>query len=70
MSVEELTRKIKFAGSAAMVAVGIVFYWGYALSYGEWDPFSSGNEGVYSIMVFFIGLGIAGMLLFRRKGPA
>lgn len=70
MSVDELARRLKLAGSAAMLAVGVIVYWGYAIAYGEWDPFSSGNEGVYSLMVFFIGLGIAGILLFRKKVTA
>ncbi|MEM3852298.1 MAG: hypothetical protein QXP70_04790 [Methanomassiliicoccales archaeon] len=67
---QELGRRLKFGGSIAMIVAGLAVYWGYGIAYGEWNPLSSGNEGVYSLMVFFIGLGAAGAVLFRRKSAA
>ncbi len=67
MAQEGLGRKFKFAGSLAMLAVGLAFYWGYGFAYGEWNLFSPGNDGVYSVVVFFVGIGIVGSLLFRKK---
>ena len=63
----ELGRKLKLAGSVVMMIVGISFYYGYAVTYGEWNILQKGNEGVYSVFLFFFGLGFLGFLLFRKK---
>lgn len=67
MAEGELSRRLKMIGSALMLVIGISFYWGYGLAYGEWNIFSPGNDGVYSIVVFFVGIGAIGMLLFRKR---
>ncbi len=60
-------RKAKFAGSVLMLVTGLSFYWGYAYAYGDWNLFASGNDGVYSVVVFFVGIGLLGSILFRKK---
>ncbi len=60
-------RKFKFAASVGMLIIGVLFYWLYGLSYGEWNLFLPGNDGVYSVVVFFVGIGIAGSVLFRKR---
>lgn len=65
----EIYRRIKMAASALMLIIGISFYWGYGYAYGEWNLFAPGNDGVYSVVMFFVGIGVIGMLLFR-KHPA
>ncbi|MBX8631773.1 MAG: hypothetical protein KIY12_07020 [Thermoplasmata archaeon] len=63
----ELARRLKVAGSVVMMIIGISFYYAYAVAYGEWDILKRGNEGVYSIFLFFFGLGLLGFLLFRKR---
>lgn len=67
MAEGDLGRRVKLLVSALMLVIGVSFYWGYGLAYGEWNVFAAGNDGVYSVVVFFVGIGILGMLLFRKK---
>jgi len=70
MEDSEFGRKLKVIASLLMIVIGIAFYWGYGIAYGEWNILSAPNEGVYSIIFFFLGVGIIGFLLFRKKSPA
>ena len=57
-------REIAFWASAALVALGVVFYLYWGLSFGIWL-----DNGVYAVMVTLIGFGLAGMWLVSPDPP-
>ncbi len=67
MSSSDLGRKLKVAGSAIMMAIGLSFYYSYGVAYGDWNILQRGNEGVYAIFLFFFGLGLLGFIMFWKK---
>lgn len=67
MAESVLGRRAKILISLLMLITGLAFYWGYALFYGEWNLLAPGNDGVYSVVVFFAGSGVLGLLLFSKK---
>lgn len=67
MAGSELGRRVKLLLSALMLVTGLSFYWAYGYVYGEWNLFAPGNDGVYSVVMFFVGMGVVGLLLFGRK---
>ncbi|UCE45390.1 MAG: hypothetical protein JSU93_00385 [Methanobacteriota archaeon] len=66
----EFQRKAAFAFSVALLALGIIVYWGWALAYDTWYPFDRGNIGIYTIYAPLICFGVIGILLFRKKRPS
>ena len=66
---EEFGRKAAFVFSVALLALGILVYWGWALMYDTWYPFDRGNIGIYTIYMPLIAFGTIGILLFRKKRP-
>lgn len=67
MAEGDFGRRVKLLVSIIMLVIGLSFYWGYGLAYGEWNLFAAGNDGVYSVVVFFVGIGVVGTLLFRKR---
>ncbi|HUV61052.1 MAG TPA: hypothetical protein VMW71_02670 [Thermoplasmata archaeon] len=66
----EFQRKAAFVFFVALLAAGILVYWGWAVMYGTWYPFDRGNIGIYTIYAPLIAFGVIGMLLFRKKRPS
>ena len=65
-SVSELPlfRRIQFYGFAALVALGVVFYLWWGLSFDVWV-----DNGVYAIVSVLVLFGLAGMWLTMPSPP-
>jgi hypothetical protein len=59
-----LHRQIAFWGFALLLALGIVFWLVWGLLYGVWL-----DNGVYAIVITFVGFGLAGMWLVSPDPP-
>ncbi len=70
MSSSDLARKLKVTGSVIMMIIGLSFYYAYGVAYGDWNMLQRGNEGVFSIFLFFFGMGLLGYIMFRKKPTA
>ena len=63
----EFQRKVALAFFAGLLILGIALYWGWALMYDTWYPFTRGNIGIYTIYVPLIAFGIIGIFLYKKK---
>ena len=62
----EFQRKAALGFSVALLAAGILVYWGWGLLYGTWYPFDRGDIAIYTIYAPLIAFGVIGILLFRK----
>jgi len=60
------TRKLAFAFYAFLLLLGILFYVGWGIFYGTWNPITKQNIGVYAVTIVLVGFGITGVLLYRK----
>ena len=63
----EFQRKAALGFFVALLAAGILIYWGWGLMYGTWYPFDRGDIAIYTIYTPLIAFGVIGVLLFRKK---
>ncbi len=63
----EFGRKLGLIISTIILILGIALYWGWAIAFDTWYPFTQGNIGIYTIYLPLIAFGIIGILLFRKK---
>lgn len=54
--------KVKLIASLLAIAIGLIFYIGWGINYGVWA-----DIGIYSVSVFFIGLGVLGTILYKLE---
>jgi uncharacterized RDD family membrane protein YckC len=66
----EFQRKAALGFFVALLAAGILIFWGWGLLYGTWYPFDRGDIAIYTIYTPLIAFGIIGILLFRKKKPS
>ena len=59
-------RKIAFVFYLFLLLLGIMFYLGWGILYGTWNPLTKENIGVYAVTVVLVGFGITGILLYRK----
>lgn len=63
----EFQRKAALGFSVALLAAGILIYWGWGLLYDTWYPFNRGDIAIYTIYAPLVAFGIIGILLFRKR---
>ena len=62
ISIYVIKMKVKLIASLLAIAIGLIFYIGWGINYGVWA-----DIGIYSVSVFFIGLGVLGTILYKLE---
>jgi hypothetical protein len=59
-------RRVAFSFYTLLLLGGVAFYLLWGAIYRSWNVFLPENAGVYAVTVVMVGLGVVGMLLYRK----